>query len=152
MNKTYLCVLPLALLLAGSPDYGVAQETECKKPAERQECKEVGESQAKTVNLNINSLNAKPQCVRVHKGGIIVFKLTPKKDIKDLRVEIRPKNDFDSWLRGNNDDLHDLIIIRVPGTYEPDEQENGEPVLTVHNFGIYLSNGECRDPRVEVQH
>lgn len=152
MNKTYSCVLPLALFLAGLPDHSVAQETECREPAEQQECEEVGKAEAKTVNLNINSLTAHPHCVRVHKGGIIVFKLTPKKDLKDLRVEIRPKDDFDSWLRGDNDDLDDLIIIRVPGTHEPDEQENGEPKLTVHNYGIYLSNGECRDPRVEVQH
>lgn len=152
MNKTYLCVLPLALLLAGLPDHSVAQDIECKKPAEPQECKEVGEPQAKTVNLNINSLTAHPHCVRVHPGMTIVFKLTPKKDLKHLKVEILPKDDFDSWLRGNNDKFDDLIIIRVPGTYKPDEQKAGQPKLTVHDYSIYLSNGECRDPRVEVQH
>ena len=148
MNKTYSCVLPLALFLAGLPDHSVAQETGCKKPAEQQECERVGEAQAKTVNLNINLLTANPHCVSVHPGTILVFKLTPK---KDLRVEIRPKDDFDSWLRGNNDDLDDLIIIRVPGTHKPDKSKTRKHKLTVHEYSVYLSNGECLDPRVEVQ-
>ena len=150
MNKTYLCVLPLALLLAGSPGYSVAQETACKEPAERPKCEEVGEPQAKMVNLNLKALKANPHCVRVHPGTTIVFSLTPKKDLKDLEVEILPKDDFDSWLRGNNDEFDDLIIIRVPGTYNPDEPKTEE--LTVHDYSIYLSNGECLDPRVEVEH
>ena len=152
MNRIYLCVLPLALFLAGSPGFSVAQETECvKPPANTPPCKEVGEPQTKIVNLNLKGMTAAPYCIRAYPGTTIVFILTPKKDLKRDTVEIMPKDDFDSWLRGKNDEVNDLIIIKVPGTYNPDEPKTEERKRTVHHYSI-TAPGKCLDPRVEVEH
>ena len=101
------------------------------------------------VNLNLEKLKASPQCVRVYPGTTIVFRLTSKKNLELGTVKIVPKDDFDSWLRGKNDKFNDLIIIKVPGVYNSDEQRT-EPT-TVHDYSI-RAPGKCLDPRVEVQH
>jgi len=148
MNKTYLYVLPLALLLAGLPGYSGAQEIECVKDTTKMpKCE--GEPQAAMVNLNLEKLKASPRCVRVFPGTTIVFRLTSKKNLELDTVEILPKDDFDSWLQGKNDEFNDLIIIRVPGVYNPDEPRTEEP--SVHDYSI-TAPGKCLDPRVEVRH
>lgn len=150
MNKTYLCVLPLTLFLAASSGYGVAQETEClEEPATTPECE--GDPNAPMVNLNLNKMEANPRCVNVYPGTTILFRLTPKKDLEHDTVEILPKDSFDSWLQGKNDTFDDIIIITVPGVYEPDEERTGERVQSEHKYSI-KAPGKCLDPRVHVEH
>lgn len=99
-----------------------------------------GDPNAPQVNLNTNSLNATPYCVKAKKGTFIVFRLTPH-DKNDLgSVEIFPKNAADTWLAGTNDPFKDLIIVGVPATLEPG----------THDFGIKTSD-KCVDPRVAVE-
>ena len=147
MNKTYLYVLPLALFLAGSPGYSVAQATGCVKgPVKMPIC--TGDPQAPVVNLNLNTMKASPHCVLAKPGTTLVFRLTPRKNLKRNTVEILPKDDFDEWLQGKNDEFADLIIIKVPHDFKPSDK----PWPSVHDYSIYVLNGKCLDPRVEVQH
>ncbi len=152
MNKTYLCVLPLALFLAGSPGYSGTEVPECpnKGPADTQKCDEVGAPRSKIVNVDLETLEADPYCVRVHLGTTIVF--TWKGALERSKVKILPKDDFDSWLQGKNDPNNNAIFVTIPGTYKTDEQKAGPRKRTVHYYSIYLPNGECLDPRVEVEH
>jgi hypothetical protein len=146
MNKTYLCVLPLALALAASSSYSVADDIECdQEPDKKAKCE--GDPQAPMVNLNLEALEANPQCVLANRGATIVFRLTPKKGLKRGTVEIATKDPFDIWLQGKNDDFVDLIIIEVPGIHEPDKKKPP----TEHRYSIRTPK-KCLDPRVEVQH
>ena len=77
-----------------------------------------------------------------------MFRLTPRNDLKRNTVEILPKDDFDKWLQGKNDEFEDLIIIRIPNDFKPSDK----PWSSVHDYSIYVLNGKCLDPRVEVQH
>ena len=143
MNKIHLCVLPLALLLAASSGESVAGEPRTEPdPA----CK--GERQDPIVNLNLKTKEANPECVKARLGSIIVFKLTPKKGLENVTVSIEPEDDFkDAWLKGENDYLDDLVIIRVPGDYDPKSKHE----YTDHIYSVVVSD-ETIDPRVEVEH
>jgi len=142
MNKTYLCVLPLTLILAASPGYSVAGE-----PRDTSDPKCKGDPQAPMVNININKKQKKPECVRARLGEPIVFRLTPKKDLKDVNVKVLPKDAFeDSWLQGENDLFEDLIIIRVPGVYDPEANRQ----YSDHEYIVVVDDQEI-DPRVEVE-
>jgi hypothetical protein len=146
MNKTYLCVLPLTVFLAASSGYSVAQETECAKdPAKTHKCK--GDPNAPIVNLNLNTMKASPHCILAKPGTTLVFTLTPRKNLKRNTVEILPKDDFDEWLQGKNEDFEDLIIIRIPHDFKPSE----EPWSSDHAYSI-RAPGKCLDPRVHVEH
>jgi len=154
MNKTYLCVLPLALFLAGSPGYVGAQAADCanKGPDKMPKCEAAKDPQAPVVTLNLNSMKATPHCIHVDEGTPIVFRLTPKKDRQPDTVEIVPKSNFDSWLQGKNDVFKDFIIIIVPEDDKLGVPNAEKRETTHHDYSIYLPNGECLDPRVEVEH
>lgn len=145
MNKTYLCVLPLTLLLAAYSGQSVAgQPNRTTEPSTPPKCK--GEPQAPMVTFNLKTMEAKPHCVRARPGTTILFRLTPKKDVKDAVVKVLPKESFDDWLQGNNDAFDDVIIIRVPGEYNP----KSDPEYSDHYYIVEVGNKKI-DPRVEVQ-
>jgi len=139
MNKNYLYVLPLALAMVAFSSQSVAQE---RNP----ECK--GDPQAPTITLNLKSKTAKPECALAHLGSTIVFSVVPKKGLDKIEVAITPKHALDSWLQGDNSDLRDIIIVRVPGEYDPD---NVKGESSQHKYNIII-DGEVIDPRIEVQH
>ena len=142
MNKIHLCVLPLALILAASSGYSVAGE-----PRGETDPKCEGDPQAPMVNINIKGKIKKTECVRARLGETIVFRLTPKKNLELNSVEIVPKDAFkDSWLQGKNDVVDDIIIIKVPGVYDPKKKRE----YSDHYF-IVVVNGQEIDPRVEVE-
>ena len=141
MNKIHLCVLPLALILAASSGYSVAGE-----PRGKTDKKCEGDPQAPMVNINVKAKIKKPECVRARLGETIVFRLTPKKDVKDVIVEIVPKNPLDSWLQGKNDVYDEIIIIEVPGVYDPKKERE----YSDHYFIVVVNDQEI-DPRVEVE-
>jgi hypothetical protein len=146
MNKIYFCVLPLALLLAAYSGQSVAQEAKAEMAADKHsECK--GEPQAPMVNLNIKAKRASPECIRVHLGSTIVFRITPKKNLQLGMVRIEPVNPLDVWLRATNDEIVDVIIIRVPGEHDPDRQDHPH---SDHDYTIEVSD-EYIDPRVQVE-
>ena len=143
MNKIRLCVLPLALLLAAYSGESVADGLKDKS---HPNCK--GDPQAPTVNLNLKTKEANPQCVKARLGSIIVFKLTPKNGLEDVTVRIEPEDSFDKlWLKEKNDRFDDVILVRVPGEYDPDDDH----FFTDHDYNVVVSD-QTIDPRVEVEH
>jgi hypothetical protein len=146
MNKTHLCVLPLTLFLAASSGYSVAQETE---HANGLKCE--GDPQAPMVTLNLNTMKAKPECVHARPGTTIVFRLVPKKGLDLKTVKVLPEDSFDSWLQGKNDEFDDVIMIRVPGVYKPDDEGTDKPTYSNHDYTVEIADQKI-DPRVEVQH
>lgn len=146
MNKAYLCVLPLMLFLAASSGDSIAQPIECEEaPAPAPNC--TGEPQAPMVLLNLEAMIAAPQCIVAHPGTTLVFRLRPRAGLQLNTVKIRPKDPSDFWLKGQNDVVRDLIIIKVPGPYNPDEPDGA----TDHFYRIETPT-RCRDPRVQVEH
>ncbi len=139
MNKTYLCVLPLALLLAASSDFSVAQEGD-RIIDNRKTPPCLGDPRVPTVNLKKKKLETKPSCVRANPGAALVFRLTPKNDFELGTVEISPKDDANDWLAGDNSTYEDLIIIRIPDDLAPGD----------YDYGI-KAPGQRVDPRVHVE-
>ena len=144
MKKTHLWLLPLALLLA-YPVQSVAGE-----PIRSEDLKNTpkceGVPQAPGVNFNIKSMKATPACVRAHKGTTIVIQLTPKKALENVIVTVEPKKPFeDSWLRGKNEQINDLIMIEIPGEHK------GTGDTTTHDYIVVVDDQKI-DPRVEVEH
>lgn len=146
MNKTYLCVLPLTLVLAAYSGHSVADDPVCEKdPDTMPKCE--GDPKAPMVTLNLNTMKVTPPCVRAYKGTTIVFRLTPKKGLENITVEILPKEKVNFWLQGKNDEFDDVIIVRVPGVHKPKEKYE----FTDHDYSI-KAPGKCLDPRIQVEH
>ncbi|MDH3988994.1 MAG: hypothetical protein OEV34_07690 [Gammaproteobacteria bacterium] len=142
MNKIHLCVLPLALVLAASSGYSVAGEP---RSTPDRKCK--GVRQAAMVTIDVDTKEVDPECVRARLGKPIVFMLTSKKDAKDVNMKVVPKDALkDSWLQGKNDNFDDLIIIRVPGVYVPENDRE----YSDHEYSVWVNDHEI-DPRVEVE-
>lgn len=138
MNKNYMYVLPLAFSMVAFSGQSMAQE---KGP----KCE--GDPQAPTITLNLNSKKAKPECALAYLGSTIVFHLVPKKGLNKTEVAITPKDALDSWLYGDNSDLQDIIIIKVPGEHDPDNM-TGES--SQHEYNIIIDDVVI-DPRIEVR-
>jgi len=143
MNKIHLCAIPLVLMLGAYSGQSVAGDLKDKSDPK---CK--GDPQAPMVNFNINSKKATPECVRARLGTTILVRLTPKKkDLERVAVTIKPENSLDTWLHGKNDDFDDVIILRVPGRYDPKH----EPEFSNHIFVVKVDDHTI-DPRIEVEH
>ena len=145
MRKNRLWVLPLALFFTACAGQSIAQEVESNGTTDSKKCK--GEPQAPMVTLNVKSMKAEPECVRAYLGTTIMFRLTPKKDLDEVNVEIVPKDSFDEWLAGKNDLFDDIIVIRVPGKHV----EKPEYQPTEHDYGIRVGD-KYVDPRIQVEH
>ena len=144
MRKTYLCVLPLALVMLAYSADSIAQEIECEKaPDPAAKCE--GEPQAPAVILNLEAMTANPQCVRAYPGTTLIFRLVPKKDLQLNSIIISPKDPDDDWLEGRNDVIENLIIIDIPGVHDPDDPHG----KTDHYYRIDTPK-KCLDPRVQV--
>lgn len=141
MNKTYLCIFPLTLVLSACGGITVNDDG-CISDTRRMVCK--GDPRVPMVNLNTNSMKVSPRCVKANPGTTIVFRLTPKDQITFDTVEIVRKltaNPANAWLEGKNDIVDDLIIIQVP---DKDEIELGD-------FDYKITTPDkCKDPRVRV--
>ena len=139
MKKTISTILPLTLALAAYAGQSVAQEN-------GKNCK--GDPAAPHITLNLNTMKATPECALAHLGANIVLHIVPKKDLGEKIVLIEPKNPLDSWLQGDNSQLTDLIIIRVPGAHNPEDVQ-GES--SVHGYNIVV-DGVKHDPRIKVEY
>ena len=142
MNARLLISLFAGLLLAAYSGQSAA-ELEAKPD---NTCK--GDPKAPMVTFNVNSGNATPECVKAHLGTTILVRLVPKKKkLERVSVTIKPKNSLDSWLHGKNEEFDDIILISVPGEYDPKQN----PMYSYHKYSVVV--GETTfDPRVEVEH
>ena len=145
MNKVYLFVLPLALIMLAYSGDSISQKMECEKaPEPAKNCE--GDPQTPTIKLNLTNMKASPRCVKAHPGTTLVFRITTKRGLKLDTIKILPKDPGDFWLKGQNDLIEDLIIIRIPGTHDPNNP-NGP---TDHYYRI-VTPDRCLDPRVQVE-
>lgn len=148
MNKTYLYVLPLALIMGAYSVQSIAQPTDCEEapPITDRDCQ--GVSNAPAIHINLINMNVTPRCAVAIKGTTIVISLTPRNHLELGTVEVFPKKPSDFWLRGKNDKIPHLIFIEVPGVHDPDGPDIPP---TLHDFGI-RSPERCLDPRIKVEH
>jgi len=146
MKMTYLCALPLALILAAYSGQSVAGEPKrTTDPDPEKEVKCEGNPKAPMVEFDIDNMKAIPECVRAHKGMPIVIRLTTKKNIEDFAVTIEPEDFFDVWLQGKNDAFDDVITMRVPGKYDPELKGKHREF----HYAVVVDDQKT-DPRVRV--
>jgi hypothetical protein len=139
MNKMILFVIPLSYLAVGCVAKNTIQVGGCSSPPSVQVCNGVSANPKVTINTN-RPLNANPPNVCADQGTTIVFTITPPGEKGD--VSVIPKIAADSWLTGTNSANAGKIEILVPTGLEPESD---------HDYTIVTKDGQCLDPRVEVQ-
>ena len=143
MKKICLCVLPLTLLLAACSAQSLA---DASKDTSDPDC--TGNPLAPRVSFDLKTKEAVPECVRARVGTTIVVRLASEKDIKDRSIKISPRDLFaDSWLKGRNHPFSDIVLIRVPGKYDPEMERK----YSIHEYNVEVSDKQI-DPRIEVEH
>ena len=148
MNKKILFVIALSWILvgcayemAGGPP--AALDCELYTPAPL--CAVGGASP--TVTIDINAKTVVPECIKVEKEQVIIFKIMPEGSATKGSVELVPKDSADDeWLAGKNYVNKKRIYVGVP---EKDKKGNPLP-LGYHSYGVYTPNW-CIDPRVKVE-
>ncbi len=134
-----LFVIPLSYLAVGCVAKNTIQVGGCNSPPPVLVCN--GNSASPKVTINTNRpLNAEPPNVCADQGTTIVFTIVPAGEKGD--VSVIPKIAADSWLTGTNSANAGKIEIPVPTGLEPE---------SAHDYTIVTKDGQCLDPRVEVQ-
>lgn len=140
MNKMILFVIPLSYLAVGCVAKNTIQVGGCNSPPPAADCTGNPASPKVTINTN-RPLNADPPNVCADPGTTIVFNIVPVGGEKG-DVSVIPKIAADSWLTGTNSANAGKIEILVPTGLEPKSD---------HDYTIVTKDGQCLDPRVEVQ-
>lgn len=139
MNKKILFVLPLCGLFVSCAPMDTTPD-ECVSFVYSGDCD--GDKHFPLVTLNTNTLNISPKRVCAVRESTIEFRVVPpgKNDVGS--VTVRAKDPLDTWLNGSNSPDEMKIEIFIPAWVEPEED---------YDYAIYLSDGQCIDPRVRVQ-
>ena len=107
----------------------------------------MGDKNNPKVILNTESLVVAPPNVCAMPGKTLVISVVPAANNKIGSVAIIPKNPKDTWLTGTNSPDKNEIRILVPNWVSGGKASVG----TNHDYGFVTIDGNCVDPRVNVQ-
>lgn len=146
MSGKLLISIFAGLLFAAYAGQGFAGEPKRSVDPQEQEC--TGDFRNARIEFDIDRMEADKYCVRARLGTTIVLRLVSDETLKGVTVSIDPRDSFDDfWLKKSNEHFEDVILIKVPGRYDPTARH----FITIHEFDV-LVNDEKIDPRIEIEH
>ena len=156
MNRMILFVLPLGLLLAscvsqaplfidsqvGNRTLSISGCTTYAGPMPTCD----NDANYPKAEINLDTFDVKPQCIKAKKGKKIKFTLTSASDIERGSVVLFPeKVDNVTWIIASNFPNKNKITITVPT-----EKQSGAPFPEGNvKYGI-LTSTNCLDPRIHI--
>ena len=152
MNGKLLISLFAGLLLAGGAFTAALAQEECQEMEipENEECKGDRNNPIVKINLEGEDIIVDPPVVCAALGTTVKFKLRALVMHDMSFVSIMPKPEstaaperkVNTWLLGTNSLDVRKIEVRVPRWVEKKED---------YEYGIWLKDGTCIDPRVHVE-
>lgn len=142
MNGKFLIALFAGLLLAVGAGATWAQGFDCKPiPTKDKDEKCQGISAYPIVTINAKTKKLNPEFVCADRGSIIKFMVVPPGATESDSVDVKSKDESNTWLIGANYPDKKKIEVRVPTWVEKKE----------YRYNIYFKDGTCIDPRVNVE-
>ena len=138
MNGKLLLSLFVGLLLAVGA--GAVWAQECAR-VEETDKKCQGLKHYPVVTINAETKKLSPEFVCAARGSIIEFRVVPPGKTESDSIDVKAKDESNTWLIGANYPDKTKIEVRVPLWVKNE---------TIHSYNIFFADGSCIDPRVHV--
>ena len=138
MNKVFLSVLPISLLIVACAPANRIQVGQCVSQVVVGPCTGPANNAKVTVNTS-GALNAAPPHVCAAPGTDIVFKIVPPPATTGT-VAIVPKDAADTWLVATNFPDKKNIVVHTPSGSAD----------SYHDYSIITTAGACLDPKIHL--
>lgn len=140
MNGKFLISLFAGLLLAVGAGATSAQEVKCDLVIIKdKKCQGIRSYPLVTINTVTKKLSPEFVCAAI--GSVIEFRVVPPGKTESDSVDVKAKDESNTWLIGTNYPDKKKIEVRVPTWVKKGD----------YKYNIYFKDGTCIDPRVNVE-